>query len=380
VSLQTALGNLGIKGKADLQIVAVEAAKARDAVLGSGLASDFEKKTAIYKALEAQIAYAKVAGIEIPAEQKKLFDELDGQIGSRVPKLKTPWQDFGNSVSTIITNTAQDIAKSLFDGNLSFAEKGMAALKSLGQAVSASFIEPATEAIGKFVGGVLADLIGGKGLGGVLGHLKDIGTSIAGIFGGASGVAAPAATAAGGAATAAGGAASTAAGVGGQAASVATQSAFSLVTGIVTGIVSAVSGVIGNFQMAGMNKSLDLIEHATRYAEAHLLNILNKGNEFWPYAKIMSDFNYAVAAPWMAEMQAYVTGGLTDRIMQVHDLIARTTNDILVDIRDTLQAPQLAVGIGGNGGGGDTYQISVAWNANDPTGYRGLVDNLRRGL
>ena len=54
---------------------------------------------------------------------------------------------------------------------------------------------------------------------------------------------------------------------------------------MVSGIVSAVSGVIGNFQMAGMNKTLDLIEKEVRYSQIHLLNLLEKNNEFLPNLK-----------------------------------------------------------------------------------------------
>ena len=37
--------------------------------------------------------------------------------------------------------------------------------------------------------------------------------------------------------------------------------------------------------MMGMNKSLDLIEKEVRYSQIHLLNTLNKANEYWPYMK-----------------------------------------------------------------------------------------------
>lgn len=54
---------------------------------------------------------------------------------------------------------------------------------------------------------------------------------------------------------------------------------------MVSGIVSAVSGVIGNFQMAGMNKTLDLIEKEVRYSQIHLLYLLEKNNEYLPKLK-----------------------------------------------------------------------------------------------
>ena len=70
----------------------------------------------------------------------------------------------------------------------------------------------------------------------------------------------------------------------GGAASAATSSLTGII-GAVGSVVSAVSGVIGNFQMAGMNKSLDLIEKEVRYSQIHLLHTLNKANEYWPYMK-----------------------------------------------------------------------------------------------
>jgi hypothetical protein len=37
--------------------------------------------------------------------------------------------------------------------------------------------------------------------------------------------------------------------------------------------------------MAGMNKTLDLIEKEVRYSQIHLLNLLEKNNEFLPNLK-----------------------------------------------------------------------------------------------
>lgn len=65
---------------------------------------------------------------------------------------------------------------------------------------------------------------------------------------------------------------------------------------MVSGIVSAVSGVIGNFQMAGMNKTLDLIEKEVRYSQIHLLHILEKANDFWPWLKAIHERLYEIRA------------------------------------------------------------------------------------
>jgi tape measure domain-containing protein len=61
------------------------------------------------------------------------------------------------------------------------------------------------------------------------------------------------------------------------------------ILGMVTSIGSLVSGVIGNFQMAGMNKTLDLIEKEVRFSQIHLLHILEKQNEYLPKLKDIWD-------------------------------------------------------------------------------------------
>jgi hypothetical protein len=72
-------------------------------------------------------------------------------------------------------------------------------------------------------------------------------------------------------------------------ASSAVSAASGGILGMVTSIGSLVSGVIGNFQMAGMNKTLDLIEKEVRYSQIHLLHILEKHNEYLPKLKDIWD-------------------------------------------------------------------------------------------
>ena len=273
--VDSAFKTLGITSSTEFAKVAAEAAKARDVVLGSDQASDFDKKTAVYKALQAQIAASKAAGIEIPADQAKLLGDLKTELETKVPEMKAPFEGLATSVSTVITNFAQDISKSLWDGDTSWGEKGKSLLKSLGQAVTSSFIEPAAAAIGNFIKGALADLLGGKGFGGVWDSIKGIGGSVGGIFGGGGGGAKPSIPG-GGAAGGIGGAVSGAAGW----------------IGAISGAVSAVSGIIGNFQMKGMNETLALIEELTRYSMIHLFYILDKLNEYIPGIKDIHDYLY----------------------------------------------------------------------------------------
>jgi len=77
----------------------------------------------------------------------------------------------------------------------------------------------------------------------------------------------------------------------------AVSTGLSGIVGMVGGVVSAVSGVISNFQFMAMNKSLDLIEHNTRYAMIHLEYLLEKANETWPYLKHINDTLWTPGAP-----------------------------------------------------------------------------------
>lgn len=225
--------------------------------------------------------------------------DLEKTAATKVPETAKHFDTFTNSVSTAITNFSQDITRTLFSGDMSWAEKGKSVLASLGKAVSTSFIEPATAAISKFIAGALADLIGGKGFGGVMDGIKGIGGALSGVFGGGSG--------GGSAAGSVAGAAGSAGGIGGA---VSGAAGAMNVVGAVSGVVSAVSGVISNFQFAAMNKSLDLIETSARYIEGYTHAILDKINLHIPNLDLLLDAFYTHHMPaWaeaISELQALV--------------------------------------------------------------------------
>jgi hypothetical protein len=153
----------------------------------------------------------------------------------------------------------------LFDGDLSFGERMKGMFKDIGIAVVDMFITPAKEAISTFISETITDLLSGKGLGGVLQNLQDIGSAVAGAFGGG-------AKAAGSVAGAAGSTAGSVGGMGSTAGSVAsgTLGTVTSVLGAVGSIGSMVSGIIGNFQNARQEKTLNAIEESTRYSMLYL--------------------------------------------------------------------------------------------------------------
>jgi len=171
------------------------------------------------------------------------------------------WKKLGNQVSTVMTDMSRGIADLIFKGG-KFKDIWVGVLKEVGKAFVRFFIEQGVNAA---INGVLK-LIGST-------------TRLATIFGGATKAASTVAETASTVATVG----NTAANVGGKAAQTAGQVAGAAASGAmgmvgaIAGVATAVSSIIGNFQMAGMNKSLDLIEKATRYSESHLLQIVERG-------------------------------------------------------------------------------------------------------
>lgn len=163
-------------------------------------------------------------------------------------------------VSTVITDLSRGIADVIFRGEgLAKMFEGVA--RQAAQSITRLLIE-----------GALTQLAN---------KIMDVGGLFGKVFSGGTGAIMSATGGAGSAAaSAAGGAGKAAAGIAGVAASGAMG-----MVGAIAGIGSLVSGIIGNFQMAGMNKTLDLIEKEVRYSQIHLEYILEKGNEFWPYMK-----------------------------------------------------------------------------------------------
>lgn len=269
-ALAEAYKALGITSSAELQRHASEAENAYKTIANSGKASARDIDQAWVKMEEARIAAAKAAGEQIPREQQAALDRMKEQLGVSTAQQKTTWSDWSKQVSTIVTDLGKDMGKILWDGGSSWGEKGKAMLKSLGEAATRMFVEPFAKAIGDLIGGALSDLIGGKGLGGVLDRLKSIGDAAKGVFGGGASAAGSAAGSAGSVGGSVGG------GVGAAAGGVMGT------VGAIGGVVSAVSGVIGNFQMAGMNKTLDLLEREVRIIRSLVESNVNQINRYLP--------------------------------------------------------------------------------------------------
>lgn len=249
------------------------------------------------------------------AKARQAFDTRDMEAMSKktqdeLKKSEKASKEFGRQVSLITNDVARNITDLIFKGG-KFKDVMVDALESVAKALVRLALEKTLTAIAGKLTGILTSIPGiGKALGGLFGGAAG---SVAGSVGGQ--VAGTVASTAGGqvagqviggAISAGGSAASTAAGIAGQAAGTGLSAA----VGIVTGAVSAISGVIGNFQFAAMNKSLDLIEKETRYSQIHLGYILEKLNQYLPMVNSIHDRLATIVTQGVGVYNAAGDGGL----------------------------------------------------------------------
>jgi tape measure domain-containing protein len=229
------------------------------------------------KMLKAWIAEYQTAGEEIPKDIQKRLGQVEVLLG----KHQEVWKQFAQSVSGIFQSAVDDWAGMLFGEKGSFFERLKAMFADIGKLAIMTFIQPVTKAIGDFIGGALADLMGGKGLGGLAARIKEVGDAFAGMFGGA------------GAATnvvrdAAGNVVSGGAGAGTGAAGAVTGGLTGAVTAIGT-VVSAITDVLGYFQTRRMEKDIGSIEVTSRSSLNVLLDQLRTEREFLPWLKDLAE-------------------------------------------------------------------------------------------
>jgi len=246
------------------------------------------KATGATKQHTAAISGQRTAAQEVDREVRRAFDNMARQMSKSIME----WKGWGEGL--------KNVAKDLAGGMLEIFIRGL--------------FKPLENQIAKLAG-KLADAISG---------------------------------AIGGGASAAGGAASGAASIGGGAASGVSGVAGNMATawvGAISSAVSAVSGVISNFQFAAMNKSLDLIEHETRYTQIHTLNILEKLNEYIPNLKDLMGYMWETQEPYLRQINDGIQSWIKTVTVNAFpvfqpQMVSAPTGDIITESR-----------------GGDTFYI-----------------------
>jgi tape measure domain-containing protein len=216
-----------------------------------------------------------------------------------LPGLKGLWDTFSTDVSGVISGLTKDIGGKLFTGDLSFIQNGIKGLKDLGKSFLDDFVSLATRTGQELLNGVISDLIGGKGFGGIADSIKNAGNVFKDVFGGASsnvpGV--PSGGGGGGSIPTGGGGSGSGGGIGGVAGAV----------NLVSGIVSAVAGVVTAIGTVRLEGTMNAVEHNTRYAMMYLgersdggiLGVMFRVGEYLQYVQPLLDGVNAKLNDWL---------------------------------------------------------------------------------
>lgn len=254
--LEEAKKRLGLDREKDLDQMAADVA-----VIKSSSAPQYQKNMAELNMLLEK----RRQGIALTKEEEVRLRELQRWQRNLSREQVSFWEQATQRLGTIFQDTAKEITDLIFKGG-KFKDVMVDSLEQIGKALTRLAIEKTFAAIGREIAGVVAKIPG----------LAKIG-SIFGLGGGAAATTATAASAAASAA-AAGQVASQTAGTVGK----VIGSSFTALAGVVTGAISAVTGVIGVFQAARQEGSLNAIEWNTRKASIHAEDILHRINEGIP--------------------------------------------------------------------------------------------------
>jgi len=270
-----------------------------------------------------------------------------GELPPAINETTKASNEMGRQISTIFDDFGRNIADSILRWG-GWAEAGKKAVMAVAEVMVRTLVDGAIKSVM-------------KGLDGVMDSLGGIGKAFSGLFGG--GVSGAAGGAGGGASGAAGGAsgAAGAAGVLG-------------VVGAIGSIGSLISGVIGNFQMSGMNKTLDLIEKETRYSQIHLANLLEYANAWWPSFENLAQLQRLESIERVLyEQKAILDAGLRVNSQGLGDA-QQTTINWLKHIAEGVWATYQAIAKPGwqttPGGPVRFVNPSVPTSGGDPTGSR----------
>jgi hypothetical protein len=260
-TVQDAYKTLGVTVTQQVQDSAAKSQAAYDAIAASGTASAVQLQEAWVKNQQTQLATTIQLGGQVTEAQKNQLAQQQQDLQNHLDITTSQWKTAYDGIHSAVSTMFDDLTKKIVTGSGSFSDIMTTMWQGIAEAALKGFLEPVTKAIENFIATTIANLLSGQGLGGILDSLKQIGSAVSGVFGGASSAAGGAASAAGGAAQSAGGAAS------------AAGSVASGLTGIISAIGSIgsmITGAIGDIQNIHMQDTLNSIEHNTRYSALYL--------------------------------------------------------------------------------------------------------------
>jgi tape measure domain-containing protein len=326
---QDAYHQMGIKSLDELNAMATAADENFQKIAASADANSLAVKEAWITKTQDAYNVIIAAGGSLTEAQKAQLDQMKVDVQTHLDSTKSQWLTTYNDITKGVGKAFDDMITLVVTGKGSFADIMTKMLQDLGEAALKAFIAPFEKAIAKFIATSIADLLGGKGLGGVLDAVKALGKTISDIFSGTASAAAPAAGAAAGAAGAAGQAGTTAAG---GVTSVVTSS-LSSILGAVGSIGSAIAGIVGDIQTLHTQAVLGQIEESTRYMKIGLVtqsdSLLNDShmirNMWSDYTKWTAD----VLQTYLFQMNVdldYISGNTHDALPLLSAIADSVTN------------------------------------------------------
>lgn len=234
--------------------------------------------------VELKTLEVKREAIGLTEEEIRRLAQLERAVGDHsraVKNSQTVWKQMGQQISTVFTDFSRGIAKAIVEWK-GFGDVGKRVITEIAEAMIRVLVENAIE---KRVIPALTK---------ILDHAGIVGKGLQKIFG----LPAAAPTSIKTPPFIPGGEEAGVGNLGGSGAAGAAASGAMGVAGLVTGIASAVSGIIGNFQMMGMNKSLDIIvKHTLQTANQLIYGLQPQINTYLPFLKNTHEYLYAVQAP-----------------------------------------------------------------------------------
>lgn len=305
VGLREAIRELGIKAPKDFELIAQKAKEMEAAVLGDSRSSDFEKRTAVYIALKAQVEAAEAARVQVPEKQRDMLAQMERELNIGGKKITSATDQIMSDIGRSVEKFVLDAGAALFSGDMSFGEKFKRMWHDLRDIALNAFLKPVADSISKFVQNELKSLIDG---------LNDAGLKAGSLFKKIPGQ--------GGGVPSAGGAGSGSGGVPG--AGGGTGGGFGFNPGtidMVSGIGTLVSSIIGNFQMAHQETTLNAIEHETRFSQIHLSYILGRVNEYLPKLGEISEYLWSKQSAWFQVLSGQLET-ISFNTLRIGDLMA----------------------------------------------------------
>lgn len=256
-----AFASLQTKGTAELQRLYAEAERNFDLIQDSGEATPKQISEAWRNELEAQKALLVSQGKDLSEEEQKILDDLNAKLETGTQKMQGTWTEFAGNVSATIAGLGSKLFSDLLESKFSL-DNVWNALSSIKDAFADALFKPVATAIDNFIANSIDKLLGKlTGPDGISGALDKVFGSV-GSSGSPGGV--PDVPGAGG-------------GSGG--ASSAAASGFLGWANFAANVGSMISGIIGNFQNARQETTLNAIEENTRISAIHLGYILGTVND-----------------------------------------------------------------------------------------------------